>query len=165
MNDKSKQADPVHLELSDDFVLTYLCGAEYDPSSPIGHYALTVLADGGVRLDNRRRGQARSWMGAVGNGTVATIIALLNTARFPVVPAHRIPPGATRSLLVQGQGRVLRTPAAGFYEALDLPGYKQLYHLLDSITVETSQGALKVVANPRSGLVHIAAATRPAGPL
>jgi hypothetical protein len=145
---------PVRLELSADFSLSYTCGNEYDPANPYGQCVLTMGADGRVRLDNRRHGSARTWTAGIELGTVAELVALLNTAGFPVVPPHQILPGSTRTLLIRTRGRELRTLPAGFHEVHRWPGYQDLYHLLDSVIVETSRGTLPVVAKPRTGLVR-----------
>jgi hypothetical protein len=155
-------AQPVRLELTADFVLVYTFGCENDPSSPFGRCMLTLYADGRLELDNRARGQARAWAAAIDGRVLAGLITLLDSAGFPVVPPHQIPPGATRSLLVRTRGQQIQTPPTGFHAARKMPGYGEVYHLLDSLVVGASDGALKVVRDPLTGLVHGTAASGPA---
>ena len=75
-------------------------------------------------------------------------------AGFPVVAAHRTAPGATRTLAVRSGGREMRTSPAGFHEAARTPGYRELYHLLDSIAVDVSRGTLTLLPDARPGLVR-----------
>jgi hypothetical protein len=147
-------AQPVPIDLTDDFSLVYSCGNEYDPANPFGQCVLTLTPNGRVRLDNRRFGSSRSWVAWVDLSILVELVELLNAAGFPVVPAHPIAPGATRTLTVRTGGRELRTPPAGFHDVVRLPGYRELYHLLDSIAVDASRSTLNLLPDARTGLVH-----------
>jgi hypothetical protein len=154
-------AQPVRLELTADFILVYAFGCENDPSNPFGRCTLTLYADGRLELDNRARGQAHAWTATIDGRILADLIKLLDSAGFPVVPPHQIPPGATRSLLVRIRGQQTQTPLTGFHEARKMPGYGEAYHLLDSLVVGASDGALKVVRDPLTGLVRGTTASGP----
>jgi hypothetical protein len=155
-------AAPVRLELTPDFTLAYTCGNEFDPANPFGRCALALHADGRLELDNRVRGQARAWTATIDDHVLADLIRLLNSAGFPVVPPHQIPPGSTRSLLVRSRGQEIHAPLTGFHEARKMPGYREAYHLLDSLVVGASEGALKLVHDPATGMIRGTTASGPA---
>ena len=145
---------PVRLDRTGDFMLEYTCGSEHDPANPYGRCVLTLYADGRLTLDNRVRGQNRSWGATVEPGVVDRLVALLDAAGFPAVPLHPVAPGATRVLLVRSGGTWTRTPVTGFHEARRMPGYKEVYHLLDSLVACASLGALTIVQDVLPDLVR-----------
>jgi hypothetical protein len=71
---------PVRPDRTGDVTIEYTCGSESDPANPYGQCVLTVHADGRLTLDNRARGQARSWTGTVDPGVVERLIPLLDDA-------------------------------------------------------------------------------------
>jgi hypothetical protein len=48
----------------------------------------------------------------------------------------------------------VRAPVTGFHAARTMPGYKEAYHLLDSLVAGTSLGTLRLVHDPLPDLVR-----------
>ena len=148
----------VHLQPSDDLRIVYASGNENAPGDPFGECVLILHGDGGARLDNRHAGKARAFTGRIDAATLTRIVDGLNLAGFPVVPPHRISPGATRSLTVRSGDAEHHILPMGWHAAPKIAGYREVFHLLDSIIVEIAGGAIPLIRNAEPGLVREAAA-------
>ena len=144
---------PHTLELTDDFVVIYAFGNENAPTSKMGQCILTLEAGGVARLENRLVGRLRSWTGTVDPKVLSRLIEALNASGFPVVPDHSIPPGPVRTIVVRTGAKEFSTYPTAFHEAKSMVGYRESYHLLDSIIMELSGRAIPVERNPETGLV------------
>lgn len=140
--------------------LGYAAGSEHDPGDPFGRCTLTVRADGAVTLVNVARGAERRFTGRCAPPVPGRLARLLDAAGFPRVPEHRIPPGPTRRLWTFADGHRTDAPVMGHHEAMAWEGYREVFHLLDSLVVAVSGGAVPVLTDPEPGLVEHRGAPR-----
>jgi hypothetical protein len=134
--------------------VVYEAGSEFDPADPFGLCALTVRSDGAAELVNRARGVQRSYRATVSPAVFDRLLRHLRDAGFPDVPEHPIPAGPTRRVQLLGTARQQQSLPMAFHETAHWPGYREAFHLLDSLVVAVSEGALPVVAHPETGLLR-----------
>lgn len=109
--------------------VAYISGSEHDPGDSRGEDWLTVRPDDTFGLENRFRGALRTWRGTLAAGSHAELVGLLEAAGFPEVPRHPVPGGsAMREVHHGGKAALVAWHAAG-----DLPGYAELFAVLDGI--------------------------------
>lgn len=134
--------------------MVYQSGTEHAPTDPFGATVLSIYEDGRVELDNRRRGQRRRWRGRIDASNLAELHRTLSEAGFPVVPKHPVPAGsALRKLTVRSPGGE-QSILVAWHAADSIPGYKDVFQLLDSVVRQTSQDAIKATPDYIPGLVH-----------
>ena len=114
--------------------LYYATGNENAPGDPFGRTELTLADDGGARLEHRHIGRHRAWTGKVDPAQVQAARGALDTAGFPTVPPHPIPGGSTMRELAVDDTSVL----VEWYAVEDMPGYKEAFEILDSLTRQMS---------------------------
>ena len=114
--------------------LYYGTGNENAPGDPFGRTELTLSDDGSARLEHRHIGRHRAWTGKVDPAQVDAVHSALETAGFPRVAPHPIPGGSTMRELAVGDERVL----IEWYAVEDMPGYKEAFEILDSLTRQMS---------------------------
>ena len=144
-------------------MIRYSVGNEHDPGDPWGRSELVIRADGSVRLDHHfsRGGGARAWVGCVDAAVLGELLAALDRAGFPAVPATGpLPPGAAlRRLTVEGDG-VAREALVSWHRTQSLPGYDEAFGLIDAVIRQLSGDAVPYKAE-RGPVVHGAAAVEP----
>lgn len=150
----------VHLAPAPDLRVVYQSGNAHNPGDPVGAVALTITADGAVQIEHTAPGGAveRAFTGTTTLAVIERILEHLTAAGFPSVPAHRIPAGASlRNLYVECGGQSAHAAPTAWNAVVNLPGYREAYQLLDSITTLVSGGALTIVAQPEAGVAVPAA--------
>ncbi len=68
--------------------------------------------------------------------TAARLVRLLDAAGFPAVPRHDIPGGSAMRRLERGGA----TAYVAWHAARDLPGYAEVFELIDAIVGATMGG-------------------------
>ena len=132
--------------------IVYESGSEFDPGDPFGLCVLDLRSDGEVRLTNRRRGVERTYGATLRPGVLDRLVRHLRDAGFPDVPEHVVPAGPTRRVQVHTAAGHRQTAPIAFHEAPQWPGYREAFHLLDSLVVAVSRGELPVVPDPEPDL-------------
>jgi len=113
--------------------LVYEAGSEHDPGDSRGRDTLVVHADDTFSLENRFAGDLEAWEGTLEAGTAARLVQLLDAAGFPAVPRHDIPGGSAMRRLARGSS----TAYVAWHAARDLPGYAEVFALIDAIVGAT----------------------------
>ncbi|WP_412543310.1 hypothetical protein R8Z50_12780 [Longispora sp. K20-0274] len=117
--------------------LTYTAGNEHNPTDPFGRILLEITGDGEVRFSRYARTGDQHSAAHASADLLARLRAALATAGFPVAPTLLPRPGdRLRQLTVTGDpAGVVRLP---WYEAAKLPGYSDLFALLDDLVARLS---------------------------
>ena len=143
--------------ITDPFRITYRSGNEHNPGDPTGLVVLAIAGDGAVTVSQRARGGAvqNQWAGTTDRGVIERVIEHLAVAKFPLVPDHRIVAGSTLRTIEITTGETTQTCNPTSWDAVDaMPGYREAYRLLDSITTEVTAGSLKMLVDPEPGLAR-----------
>jgi hypothetical protein len=141
----------MQLAIGKNFRLRYQSGNENNPGNPVGAVWLTILGDGAVQIEQRALGGKiqRSFAGTTTRDVIERVLGHLREGGFPDVPKHRIPMGATlRTLTVESGGETAQTLPTSWSAVDAMPGYREAYQLLDSITTLASGGALEMIPSP-----------------
>jgi hypothetical protein len=143
--------------------IRYSVGNEHDPGDPWGRSELVIHADGSARLDHHfSRGRPpRAWAGHIDAAALGELLIALDRAGFPAVPPMPpLPPGATlRRLAVEADGTVQQV-LISWDRALPLPGYAEVFDLIDAAIRQLSGDAVTYPAR-RGPIVHGAVAVSP----
>ncbi|MBL8930808.1 MAG: hypothetical protein JNL54_11845 [Kineosporiaceae bacterium] len=134
--------------------IVYESGSEFDPADPFGLCVLDLRSDGDVHLTTRRRAVERAYRATMRPGVLERVVRNLREGGFPGVPEHVVPAGPTRRLQVHTATGHQQTPPMAFHEAPRWPGYREAFHLLDSLVVAVSRGELPVVPDPEPDLTE-----------
>jgi hypothetical protein len=131
--------------------LTYSSGNESNPGNPFGRNKLVLDSEGAARLDHypSRGGSPAAWTGQIEGATLERIGAALELAKFPAMPRHPVPAGATfRTLVLEPAGAAPQETRIEWDAGEKLPGYKDAFALLDAIVAQLGAG---VVGGVRAG--------------
>jgi hypothetical protein len=134
--------------------VVYESGTEFDPADPFGLCVLDLRPDGTADLLNRRRGESRTYQATALPTVFDRLVDHLREAGFPDAPQHDLPAGPTRRVTLHGPATHLSTAPLAFYEAMRWPGYREAFHLLDSLVVAVSQGDLPVIQDAATDLIE-----------
>jgi hypothetical protein len=128
-------------------------GNEHDPTDPFGRVNLVITETGEVRLEHVSRAGRRAWTAVATSDALASIEGALDASGFPIVPpAMPLPDSGGRMLTVAGVARRIESRAAG------LPGYAELFAVLDALADEVSGGT--IYGRPRTGLPLVSSISR-----
>jgi hypothetical protein len=125
-------------------VLHYSAGNENNPGNPWGRTELAIQADGKVHLDHypSRATTLGAWSGRIDPTAVDAIRAGLERAGFPATPPGNVPPGSSFRQLSVGEGEAQRRAWVEWHAAAKLPGYAELFDLLDGVVRQLSGGVV-----------------------
>jgi hypothetical protein len=133
----------------------YEAGNEHSPTDPLGRITLDLDGKGSLRIDHRGWDGHRAWTARVDPGFLDLLGAALRAAGFPADPMIMPPSGARlRELRVTGDpaGEVLLP----WHDALKLPGYSEVFRLLDGLAVAVTGLDLRTPAlDPAPTDVHV----------
>jgi hypothetical protein len=129
--------------------LTYRYGNEHNPAFRTGRHRLEIN-DGDMSLLRVTSADSRRWSGSLDDVTVSRIGELLRTAGFPNAPMLRLPADSpTRHLTVSsaapGHDDSMMLP---WSEALEVPGYAELFGFLDTLVESIVAGTPDHVGSP-----------------
>jgi hypothetical protein len=119
-------------------LLEYRSGSEHSPGDPFGASSLAIALDGSVRLENRSHGRVRVWEATVGPEVLVRLRDRLSRSGFPAVPRFPVPPGASMRVLEVGSEGEAQQVLVPWHATDELPGYRDLFELLDSIVRQAS---------------------------
>jgi hypothetical protein len=127
----------------------YEIGNEHSPTDHSGRFLLDLDTDGALRVEHRSwEGPVRVWTASAGPSLRYKLGRVLGAAGFPTPPALPPPPPGSRmrALTVTGtpDGSVL-LPAR---EAAEVPGYAEVFALLDGLLAQLSGRAVPGAAGP-----------------
>jgi hypothetical protein len=123
--------------------LEYTAGNEHDPGDPFGRTVLRVATDGTARLDVFQRTGHRAFRGRIASEAAERLRRALASSPFPAFPRQPVPAGsAVRTLVVQS-GSTRQSTRIGWHAARQLPGYDELFGVLDSLVTQMSRGRVR----------------------
>lgn len=121
--------------------LRYSFGNEHSADNPFGRAELTVPPDGHLQLSSFWVGRKRSWTGTIDRELVARLHAALRASAFPATPREPWPAGSTgRILVVEAPEHELQSAHLEWHVGGQLPGYGELFAMLDSLMGQLSEG-------------------------
>lgn len=123
--------------------LCYSVGSEHDPGDPFGRCELTLEVDGSVRLLQVKRSGERRWSGRLVSAAAARIWSGLEQAGYPAVPQQPRVGGAAQRVVAIGFGAARRSATVGYHAGRKLPGYAEVFAVLDAVLHQLSQGAIE----------------------
>jgi hypothetical protein len=118
--------------------LTYSAGNEHSPTDPFGRTELLVEAGGAARLDHHERGRHRAWRGRVSAEALDRLAAALDASGFPETPGEPFVACSTIRRVVVERGRERLTAELEWHAPPRLPGYDELFTVLDSLVRQLS---------------------------
>jgi hypothetical protein len=118
--------------------LSYSAGNEHSPEDPFGRTVLALDPDGAAQLDHYQRSGHRAWRGRVAPDAVERLRAALDASGYPAVPRHPIPAGSAMRTLVVESGAEQQRAYVAWHAAPKLPGYDELFMVLDSLVRQLS---------------------------
>jgi hypothetical protein len=127
--------------------LVYRVGQEQNPGNPFGRSSLLIESDGSVRLEHvpRGGGPTRAWTACLDEAALQTLWSELDRAGFPRVAQHMVPAGSTmRDLQLERPGNVSQSAMIEWHEALKLPGYAEVFALLDRAVRQISGDQIRL---------------------
>jgi hypothetical protein len=127
--------------------IAYTAGDEHSPTNPWGRTYLSIEPDGIARLEQRHLGRHRAWTGRVDVATVTRLHDALASVGFPEVPPHPVPGGAAIRTLALIEGDHRRAALVAWHAAKKLPGYAEVFEVLDSIVRQLSEDSLQLGPN------------------
>jgi hypothetical protein len=110
----------------------YEAGNEHSPTDPFGRNTLDLGADGELRLDHRGRDGNRAWTAHTEPDFLARLGRALRAAGFPAAPMV-MPPAGSRMRVLRVTGEPAGEVLLPWHEALKIPGYDQVFGLLDGL--------------------------------
>jgi hypothetical protein len=143
--------------------IAYHVGNEHNPGDAIGRSQLVIETNGAARLDHHTRSGHNAWTGRVGAPALDDLWRALEEAAFPAMPEHRVPAGAAIRALTVGMGTVAKSAYIAGHASGTMPGYREVFWILDSIIRQLSEDTVRAVAPYSSQIVEaVARATGPA---
>lgn len=143
--------------------IAYGVGNESNPGDPFGRSQLVLEANGDARLDQHARSGKTAWIGRVTATALDALWSALETAPFPAMPKHPVPPGAAIRKLTIGTAPATKSVYLAWHATAAMPGYRDAFWILDSIIRQLSEDTVKAVGPYGSQIVEsIARAPAPA---
>lgn len=121
-------------------ILRYSVGNEFNPGNPWGRSELVLAPDGTVQVEHHfsRVRTVGAWQGRVEAAAVDALWLALSQAGFPDAPTGPLVPGATLRQLTVEEGGTTRVATVDWHKASTLPGYAEVFDILDAIVRQLS---------------------------
>jgi hypothetical protein len=143
--------------------IVYAVGSERNPGDPFGRSRLVIEPTGDARLDQHTRSGSTAWTGRVTASALDKLWSALEAAAFPAMPEHRVPPGSAIRALTIGTAPAAVSVYIAWHASGTMPGYRDVFWLLDSTIRQLSEDTVKAVEPYGSQIVEsIARAPGPA---
>lgn len=128
--------------------IVYSIGNEHNPTDPFGRVHLRISPSGTAALENVSRRGRRAWRAMVRPESMERLQAALIASGFPAMPLTPAVPDAAIRVLTVGPVTAYVSP-----EAAKLPGYVEVFGLLDAIADEISGGTVGPRRRPGPSVV------------
>jgi len=124
----------------------YSVGSEKNPGDPFGRSVLEIHLDGRAKLEQHTRSGTTTWTGTVSSAALEQFWAALEETDFPAIPPHKLPAGsAIRALRIGPHAPESPAVHIAYHAAMELPGYKVVFAILDRVIRQISEDTVKAV--------------------